>query len=77
MIRTSYRTQPAESILLCMSSNFIRQGYGHSYTKYPFYPARMEEFRAAEREARENGRGLWGPSHQRWKVTATKSGESR
>ena len=38
----------------------IRQGYGGAYLKYPFDPARMEEFRAAEREAREHQRGLWG-----------------
>jgi len=36
----------------------VQEGYGHAYTKYPF--SRMEEFRKAEREARELGRGLWG-----------------
>lgn len=35
----------------------VRQGYGHAYTKYPF--KYMEEFRQAERQARENNRGLW------------------
>lgn len=35
----------------------VRQGYGHAYTKYPF--KHMEEFRQAERQARENNRGLW------------------
>jgi Staphylococcal nuclease homologue len=38
----------------------IRQGYGHAYTKYPFKQAYMERFRAAEKEAREAKRGLWG-----------------
>ena len=38
---------------LLVNKEIIRQGYGHAYTKYPFEPARMEEFRAAEREARE------------------------
>jgi micrococcal nuclease len=33
-------------------------GYGHAYTEFPF--TRMEEFRRAEREAREAKRGLWG-----------------
>jgi endonuclease YncB( thermonuclease family) len=35
----------------------IKQGYGYVYTKYPL--KYMEEFREYEREARENGRGLW------------------
>jgi micrococcal nuclease len=45
---------------LLVNKEIIRQGYGHAYLKYPFDPARMEEFRAAGREARENQRGLWG-----------------
>ena len=36
----------------------VRQGYAHAYLNYPF--RHMEEFRGAEREAREAGRGLWG-----------------
>ena len=40
-----------------LNLEIIRQGYGFAYTKYPFF--RMEEFRAAEREARDKGRGLW------------------
>ena len=31
-----------------------RQGYSHAYTENPFDPARMEQFRAAEREGRES-----------------------
>ncbi len=46
---------------LLVNKEIIRLGYGHAYTKYPFDPARMEEFRAAERESREHERGLWGP----------------
>jgi micrococcal nuclease len=42
-----------------LNAEIIRQGYGHAYTRYPF--ARMEEFRRLEQEAREQGRGLWGP----------------
>jgi endonuclease YncB( thermonuclease family) len=34
----------------------IEGGYGHAYTRFPF--SRMEEFRAAERYARETGKGL-------------------
>jgi len=40
-----------------LNAEIIRQGYGQAYTAFPF--ARMEEFRSLEREARENGRGLW------------------
>ena len=36
----------------------VRQGYAHAYLTYPF--RHMEEFRRAERQAREAGRGLWG-----------------
>lgn len=43
---------------LLVNLEIIRQGFGFYYGRFPF--ARMEEFRAAEREAREAGRGLWG-----------------
>ena len=42
-----------------LNREIIAQGYGHAYTKYPFDAKRMEEFRAAEREARQHKRGLW------------------
>jgi len=37
----------------------VRQGYGFAYTAFPF--RLMAEFRAAERDAREQQRGLWAP----------------
>jgi micrococcal nuclease len=40
-----------------LNAEIIKQGYGFAYAKYPF--KYMEEFRQYEREARENGRGLW------------------
>lgn len=40
-----------------VNAEIIRQGYGHAYTRFPF--AYVEEFRALEREARQNRRGLW------------------
>ncbi|MFQ5840903.1 MAG: thermonuclease family protein [Thermodesulfobacteriota bacterium] len=40
-----------------LNAEIIKQGYGFAYTKYPF--RYTEEFRKYEREARENGRGLW------------------
>jgi len=42
-----------------LNAEIIRQGYGHAFTRFPF--SRMEEFRRLEREAREQGRGLWAP----------------
>jgi len=44
-----------------VNEEIIRQGYGHAFTKYPFARDMMARFRAAEREAREAGRGLWAP----------------
>ena len=42
-----------------LNLELVRQGYAHALTKYPF--RRMEEFRAAEKEAREKQRGMWAP----------------
>jgi len=44
---------------LFVNLEIVRQGYGHAYTKYPF--KYMELFRAYEKRARENGKGLWAP----------------
>ena len=40
-----------------LNLEIIEGGYGHAYTRFPF--SKMEEFRAAERYARETGKGLW------------------
>jgi len=50
-----------ESDNLLINKEIIRQGYGHTYVKYPFDSARMEEFQAAERQSRKHQRELWGP----------------
>lgn len=41
-----------------VNEEIIRQGYGFAYTRFPF--KYLERFRQLEREAREQGRGLWG-----------------
>jgi micrococcal nuclease len=41
-----------------LNAEIIRQGYGHAYTRFPF--RYQEEFLALERQARAQGRGLWG-----------------
>ncbi|MCX7023811.1 MAG: thermonuclease family protein [Spirochaetes bacterium] len=43
----------------CFNLELVEQGYGFAYVKYPF--AFMEEFREAERRARDGKRGLWAP----------------
>jgi len=40
-----------------LNAEIIRQGYGHAYVRFPF--RYQEQFLALEREAREQGRGLW------------------
>ncbi len=40
-----------------LNLEIIKQGYGFAYTKYPF--KYLEQFRQAERDAREMKRGLW------------------
>ena len=42
-----------------VNREIVAKGFGFALTKYPF--AFMEDFRAAERQAREKGLGLWGP----------------
>jgi micrococcal nuclease len=40
-----------------LNAEIVRQGFGHVLMRYPFQY--MEEFRQLERDAREQGRGLW------------------
>jgi micrococcal nuclease len=44
---------------LFVNRELVAKGYAFAYTAYPF--SYMAEFRAAERQAREKGLGLWGP----------------
>jgi micrococcal nuclease len=43
---------------LWINREIVSRGYGFALTRYPF--AYLDEFRQAERSAREAGRGLWG-----------------
>lgn len=43
-----------------VNRQLILDGYANAYTRYPF--RYLDDFRDAEREAREAGRGLWGLS---------------
>lgn len=40
-----------------LNLKIIQDGYGLAYTYFPF--TKIDEFRAAERSARESGKGLW------------------
>lgn len=40
-----------------VNKKIISDGYGFAYTSFPF--TKLEEFRAAEAEARQTGKGLW------------------
>lgn len=50
-----YKTRAPAVFML--NAEIIRQGYGFASTRFPF--RYKEEFRHYEKEARENGRGLW------------------
>lgn len=41
-----------------LNAEILKQGFAFAYTRYPF--KYLEEFRQYEREARDEGRGLWG-----------------
>ena len=43
---------------LCVNREIIARGFGHAYTRFPFMF--LDDFRAAERNAREGQLGLWG-----------------
>jgi micrococcal nuclease len=44
----------------CHNAELLREGYAHAYTREPIQF--LDEFRALEREARQQRRGLWGSS---------------
>jgi len=43
-----------------LNAEIIKRGYGFAYTRFPF--KYLEEFRRYQREAREQGKGLWEKS---------------
>ena len=43
-----------------LNAEIIKQGYGFAYTRFPF--KYTDEFRWHEKDARKQGRGLWGQS---------------
>lgn len=62
--QTSDNTKILEGFFV--NAAIIQQGYGFTYTKYPFHY--LEDFRKYERVARESNRGLWNNKKQEiWK----------
>jgi micrococcal nuclease len=53
---------------LFVNRELVAKGYAFAYVQYPFQF--MDDFRAAERTAREKGLGLWGPDPAPSKATA-------
>ncbi len=43
-----------------LNAEIVKPGYAHADTRFPF--KYLDECRRYEREAREQGRGLWGVS---------------
>jgi len=43
-----------------LNAEIIKQGYGFAYLNYPFRDDYMKTFKEYERQAREQGLGLWG-----------------
>ena len=58
-----------------VNREIVRQGYGHADLSYPF--RFMESFRVAEREAREERRGLWADTPNTPEVQPSAAGAIR
>ena len=56
-VETDLETETTTLIASMVNIRLILEGYARAYTKYPFELRDM--FEAAERQAREEGRGLW------------------
>lgn len=59
-----------------LNKKIIDEGYGHAYTRFPF--KYIDDFRAAEREARKTGKGLWGTpaNHTRKEIRHVKNNKT-
>jgi hypothetical protein len=68
-----------------LNKSLLCEGYANTLTRYPFRQDYMERFRACERQAREQGRGLWGegltaqetPTHAITQSVSLQGGEVR
>ncbi len=64
LLRYVYVRDPATGERIFVNLRLVEEGYANAAT-FPPDLAHVDDFRAAEREAREAGRGLWGacPRH--------------
>jgi micrococcal nuclease len=46
-----------------LNEELIRAGFSRAETRFPYSTAMKRRFRTAEKEARENNRGLWAKTH--------------
>jgi micrococcal nuclease len=60
---------------LFYNAEMIKQGYAHSYVKFP-HP-RLDEFNTYQREARDNNRGFWAANTCNGNTTQAASGSSK
>lgn len=58
---------------LFYNAEMIKQGYAHSYVRFP-HP-RLDEFNTYQREARDNGRGFWATNTCNGDTTKAISGK--
>ncbi len=54
-----------------VNAEIIKQGFGFAYTKFPF--KYLEDFRAYERQAREQKRGLWADEKKFAELSAARA----
>jgi micrococcal nuclease len=62
---------------LFINNEVVRQGFGFAYLNYHMSQLRKQEFAAAEREARENKRGLWAAVLKNYDEFAARTDEPR
>ncbi|MBI3301861.1 MAG: thermonuclease family protein [Deltaproteobacteria bacterium] len=77
--RDQYRRLPAFVWLrngMLLNEAIICEGYGNAYTRFPFKQEYMDRFRACERQAREQGKGLWGSGLVPQSPTATTTSQT-
>jgi micrococcal nuclease len=63
-----------------LNETIVCEGYGNALTRYPFRSDYMARFRSCERQARKQGKGLWGegvavPARAQTQPVSTSAGE--
>jgi micrococcal nuclease len=69
----AYVFVPTANGEIFFNEKIIQDGYAFAYLTYPFKDEYMTRFRNAEREARENNKGLWADTTEIGKAAETDS----